>query len=194
MGLFEILPHLPRLLRIRRNLLARVLAQRPDVYVGVDAQGVQPAASRRASRRVGSARCSTSARRSGRGARGACGHRPRGRPRAVPAAVREARSTTSMACARCSSVIRWPIRFRCTSTRARRARALRLDRDGRVRRAAARQPAGRGRAARAPTSRRPSRGCAAQRPELRFVAALANAGARRTFDRRARGGRRARSA
>lgn len=38
MGLFEILPHLPRLLRIRRNLLDRVLAQRPDVYVGVDAK------------------------------------------------------------------------------------------------------------------------------------------------------------
>lgn len=38
MGLFEIIPHLPRLLRIRRNLLARVLAERPDVYVGVDAK------------------------------------------------------------------------------------------------------------------------------------------------------------
>jgi lipid-A-disaccharide synthase len=38
MGLFEILPHLPRLLRIRRKLLARVLAERPDVYVGVDAK------------------------------------------------------------------------------------------------------------------------------------------------------------
>jgi lipid-A-disaccharide synthase len=38
MGLFEILPHLPRLLRIRRNLLARVLAAKPDVYVGVDAK------------------------------------------------------------------------------------------------------------------------------------------------------------
>lgn len=38
MGLFEILPHLPRLLRIRRHLRARVLAQRPDVYVGVDAK------------------------------------------------------------------------------------------------------------------------------------------------------------
>jgi lipid-A-disaccharide synthase len=38
MGLFEILPHLPRLLRIRRNLLARVLAETPDVYVGVDAK------------------------------------------------------------------------------------------------------------------------------------------------------------
>jgi lipid-A-disaccharide synthase len=38
MGLFEILPHLPRLLRIRRNLRARVLAERPDVYVGVDAK------------------------------------------------------------------------------------------------------------------------------------------------------------
>jgi lipid-A-disaccharide synthase len=38
MGLFEILPHLPRLFRIRRNLLARVLEARPDVYVGVDAK------------------------------------------------------------------------------------------------------------------------------------------------------------
>jgi len=36
MGLFEIIPHLPRLLRIRRNLLTRVLAAKPDVYVGVD--------------------------------------------------------------------------------------------------------------------------------------------------------------
>ena len=38
MGLFEIIPHLPRLLRIRRTLRERVLAQRPDVYVGVDAK------------------------------------------------------------------------------------------------------------------------------------------------------------
>lgn len=38
MGLFEILPHLPRLLAIRRKLVHRVLAERPDVYVGVDAK------------------------------------------------------------------------------------------------------------------------------------------------------------
>jgi lipid-A-disaccharide synthase len=38
MGLFEIIPHLPRLLRIRRNLIDRVLADRPAVYVGVDAK------------------------------------------------------------------------------------------------------------------------------------------------------------
>lgn len=38
MGLFEILPHLPRLLRIRRGLVARVLADPPDVYIGVDAK------------------------------------------------------------------------------------------------------------------------------------------------------------
>jgi lipid-A-disaccharide synthase len=37
-GLFEIIPHLPRLLRIRREVVERVLAQRPDVYVGVDAK------------------------------------------------------------------------------------------------------------------------------------------------------------
>lgn len=36
MGLVEVLPHLPRLLRIRRGLVARVLAERPDCYVGVD--------------------------------------------------------------------------------------------------------------------------------------------------------------
>ena len=38
MGLFEILPHLPRLLKIRRQLIERVLAEPPDVYVGVDAK------------------------------------------------------------------------------------------------------------------------------------------------------------
>jgi lipid-A-disaccharide synthase len=36
MGLVEVLPHLPRLLRIRRQLVARVLRERPDVYIGVD--------------------------------------------------------------------------------------------------------------------------------------------------------------
>jgi lipid-A-disaccharide synthase len=38
MGLFEIIPHLPRLLRIRRMLVDRLLANPPDVYVGVDAK------------------------------------------------------------------------------------------------------------------------------------------------------------
>jgi lipid-A-disaccharide synthase len=38
MGLFEIIPHLPRLLRIRRRLVERVLAERPAVYIGVDAK------------------------------------------------------------------------------------------------------------------------------------------------------------
>jgi len=36
MGLFEIIPHLPRLLRIRRELIRRVLAEPPAVYIGVD--------------------------------------------------------------------------------------------------------------------------------------------------------------
>src|SRR5262245_35712663 len=36
MGLFEVLPELPRLLRIRRELVARVIAERPVVFVGVD--------------------------------------------------------------------------------------------------------------------------------------------------------------
>jgi lipid-A-disaccharide synthase len=38
MGLFEIIPHLPRLLRIRRELIERVLTEKPAVYVGVDAK------------------------------------------------------------------------------------------------------------------------------------------------------------
>jgi lipid-A-disaccharide synthase len=38
MGLFEIIPHLPRLMRVRRRLVERLLEERPDVYIGVDAK------------------------------------------------------------------------------------------------------------------------------------------------------------
>ena len=37
MGLAEVLRHLPRLLRLRRELRERVLAWRPDVFIGIDA-------------------------------------------------------------------------------------------------------------------------------------------------------------
>jgi lipid-A-disaccharide synthase len=37
MGLAEVLRHLPRLLRLRRALVARFAAARPDVFVGIDA-------------------------------------------------------------------------------------------------------------------------------------------------------------
>jgi lipid-A-disaccharide synthase len=37
MGLAEILRHLPRLIAVRRDLLRRLLAARPDAYVGIDA-------------------------------------------------------------------------------------------------------------------------------------------------------------
>lgn len=36
-GLFEVLAHFPRLLSIRRELTKRLLAIRPDVYIGIDA-------------------------------------------------------------------------------------------------------------------------------------------------------------
>ncbi len=36
MGLFEVLSHLPRLHRIRRELRKRLLALRPDVFIGID--------------------------------------------------------------------------------------------------------------------------------------------------------------
>ncbi len=37
MGLFEVLNHLPRLLRLRRRIRAEFLSRRPDVFVGIDA-------------------------------------------------------------------------------------------------------------------------------------------------------------
>ncbi|HWS04069.1 MAG TPA: lipid-A-disaccharide synthase, partial [Gammaproteobacteria bacterium] len=37
MGLFEVLAHLPRLLRIRRSVIKHFLADPPDVFVGIDA-------------------------------------------------------------------------------------------------------------------------------------------------------------
>ncbi len=37
MGLFEVLAHFPRLLKIRRELRRRLLALQPDVFVGIDA-------------------------------------------------------------------------------------------------------------------------------------------------------------
>ncbi|MFP5505622.1 MAG: lipid-A-disaccharide synthase [Gammaproteobacteria bacterium] len=37
MGLFEVLAHLPRLLRIRKSVVAHFLADPPDVFVGIDA-------------------------------------------------------------------------------------------------------------------------------------------------------------
>ena len=37
MGLFEVIRHIPRLVKLRRQLLDRVLEQQPDVYIGIDA-------------------------------------------------------------------------------------------------------------------------------------------------------------
>ena len=37
MGLFEVLSHLPRLLKMRRELRERLLTERPDVFIGIDA-------------------------------------------------------------------------------------------------------------------------------------------------------------
>ena len=37
MGLFEVLRHLPRLLRLRRNIRQRLLAAQPDLMIGIDA-------------------------------------------------------------------------------------------------------------------------------------------------------------
>ena len=37
MGLSEVLSHLPRLLKLRRQLLRRLLDEKPDVFIGIDA-------------------------------------------------------------------------------------------------------------------------------------------------------------
>jgi lipid-A-disaccharide synthase len=37
MGLTEVIRHLPRLLRLRRQLAQRILAQPPDIFIGIDA-------------------------------------------------------------------------------------------------------------------------------------------------------------
>jgi lipid-A-disaccharide synthase len=37
MGLFEVLHHLPRLIRLRRRIRAQMLALQPDIFVGIDA-------------------------------------------------------------------------------------------------------------------------------------------------------------
>ena len=36
MGLIEVLPHLPELLRIRKELIAWLLEEKPDVFIGID--------------------------------------------------------------------------------------------------------------------------------------------------------------
>lgn len=48
MGLFEVLRHLPRLLRLRRWLLARLVAERPDLLVGIDSPDFNLGLERRA--------------------------------------------------------------------------------------------------------------------------------------------------
>ncbi|GAA0258809.1 lipid-A-disaccharide synthase [Rhodanobacter caeni] len=47
MGFVEVLKHLPRLLRLRRTLVARLLQTRPDVVIGIDAPDFNLAVERR---------------------------------------------------------------------------------------------------------------------------------------------------
>ena len=66
-GYVEVLRQLPSILRIRNELRRRLIAEPPDLFIGVDAPdfnlGLEEAL-----RRAASSRCTTSARRCGRGA------------------------------------------------------------------------------------------------------------------------------
>ncbi len=55
MGLAEVLPHLPRLIRLRSSLVARMRAARPHVFVGIDS----PAFNLGLAKRLRSADCKT---------------------------------------------------------------------------------------------------------------------------------------
>src|SRR6185437_1213495 len=55
MGLTEVLAHLPRLIRLRASLVARVRAARPQVFVGLDS----PAFNLGLAKRLRSANCKT---------------------------------------------------------------------------------------------------------------------------------------
>jgi len=55
MGLAEVLPHLPRLLRLRSSLVARFRKARPHVFVGIDS----PAFNLRVAKKLRSAECKT---------------------------------------------------------------------------------------------------------------------------------------
>jgi len=51
MGLFEVIRHVPRLLKLRRQLIERVLDLRPDVYIGIDAPDFNLGVEKRLKRR-----------------------------------------------------------------------------------------------------------------------------------------------
>ena len=121
MGLAEILKHLPRLLRLRTDLVARLLAARPDVVRRHRLARIQPAR-RRATE--GPGRADRAVRQSaGLGvAAGPRAHdRPVRRPRAVRAAVRKPLLRRALTCARCSWGTRWPTACRSNRPPGRRA-------------------------------------------------------------------------
>jgi len=51
MGLFEVIRHVPRLVRLRRQLIERVLGLQPDVYIGIDAPDFNLGVEKRLKRR-----------------------------------------------------------------------------------------------------------------------------------------------
>jgi lipid-A-disaccharide synthase len=51
MGLFEVIRHVPRLLKLRRQLIERVLDLQPDVYIGIDAPDFNLGVEKRLKRR-----------------------------------------------------------------------------------------------------------------------------------------------
>ncbi len=148
MGLTEIVRHLPRLLRLRRQLLGRLVAAQPAAFIGIDSPEFNLRMARALRQRgiptVQYVSPQVWAWRQGRVRSIAAV----GGPGAVRAAVRDRVLRSRTRCGRCSSGIRSPTACRSSSDPSAARAALGLPATGPLRRGPAGQPPRRGEQAR----------------------------------------------
>ena len=172
-GYVEVLRHYREIAGIRDELAARLLADRPAAFIGVDAPdfnlGLEARLKAAGIKTIHFVCPSIWAWRGGRAQKMARSVRPC----AVPVSVRARAAAPRTACRPAMWAIRWPMRFRCSRRATSRARsagpATATTRWSRCCPAAGR----RDRAHRAGASCKPSRCCTRQRPALRFVLPVA---------------------